>query len=88
MKQVENDTLDDLSGVTKNLGARLLDLYDEAATGINDNKTENLAKQVEIENLVQENNNLRHEVNLMVNTIEKLENFLGVRPTDRFALNN
>jgi hypothetical protein len=81
LKQVENDTLDDLSQMTKNLGARLLDLYDEAAIGINDNKTENLAKQVEIENLVMENNNLRHEINLMMNNLEKLESFLGVKPS-------
>ena len=65
-----------------------MDLYDEAAVGINDNKTENLAKQVEIENLVQENGNLRLEINILLNTIEKLENFLGVKPSERFSLHN
>ncbi len=87
LKQIENDTLDELSEITKAIGSQVLNLYDEAAIGINDNKTENLAKQVEIENLIQENNNLRHQISVLLVSVEKMENFLGVKPSDKFTLN-
>jgi hypothetical protein len=83
---MENETLDDLSNVTKTLGDTILCLYDTISTGINDNKTENLAKQQEIELLVNENNILRQEVATLMGYLEKLENFLGVKANERFVL--
>jgi hypothetical protein len=86
MNHVENETLDDLSNITKTLGDTILCLYDNISTGINDNKTENLAKQQEIEMLINENNILRQNVAMLLGHLEKLENFLGVKPTERFVL--
>jgi hypothetical protein len=86
MNHLENETLDELSNITKTLGDTILCLYDTISVGINDNKTENLAKQQEIELLVNENNILRQDVATLMNYLEKLENFLGVKPNERFIL--
>jgi hypothetical protein len=86
MNHLENETLDDLSTCTKSIGDTILCLYDNISTGINDNKCENLAKQQEIEMLINENNILRQEVATVLNYLEKLENFLGVKPNERFVL--
>jgi hypothetical protein len=83
---MENETLDELSTITKTLGDTILCLYDNASTGINDNKTENLAKQQEIEMLVLENNKLRQDIATLLNFVERTENLLGVKPNDKFVL--
>jgi hypothetical protein len=81
---IDEGTKEGLSNVTKEIGNKIIQAYDNAGELINQQRCENLKLQLEIANLIKEKNTLRHEVKNMVNAVKRLETLLGVEVDPRF----
>ena len=68
----------ELSNIAKDISNKVIYIYDNLVTAINEQRCENLKLQLEISNITKEKNNLRHEVDLLTEAVRKLEVSLGV----------
>ena len=68
----------ELSNIAKDISNKIIYIYDNLVTAINEQRCENLKLQLEISNITKEKNNLRHEVELLTEAVRKLEVSLGV----------
>ena len=68
----------ELSNIAKDISNKVIYIYDNLVTAINEQRCENLKLQLEISNITKEKNNLRHEVELLTEAVRKLEVSLGV----------
>ena len=68
----------ELSNIAKDISNKVVFIYDNLVTAINEQRCENLKLQLEISNITKEKNNLRHEVELLTEAVRKLEVSLGV----------
>ena len=68
----------ELSNIAKDISNKVIYIYDNLVTAINEQRCENLKLQLEISNITKEKNNLRHEVKLLTEAVRKLEVSLGV----------
>ena len=68
----------ELSNIAKDISNKVVYIYDNLVTSINEQRCENLKLQLEISNITKEKNNLRHEVELLTEAVRKLEVSLGV----------
>ena len=84
LKNIHENFSEDLSNITKEFGSKMLSDYDNFAAAINEQKCENLRMQEEIYTLMSEKNNLKHEIKLLINSLNRVENFLGVKPDTKF----
>ena len=76
----------ELSNIAKDISNKIIYIYDNLVTAINEQRCENLKLQLEISKITQEKNNLRNEVELLTEAVRKLEVSLGVeesRPFER-----
>ena len=74
----------ELSNIAKDISNKIVYIYDNLVTAINEQRCENLKLQLEISKLTKEKNNLRHEVELLTEAIRKLEISLGVEQSSTF----
>ncbi len=75
---------EELSAVTKEIGNKIIFIYDNLASSINDQRCLNLHFQMEIANLTKEKNSLRHQVKNLTVSVKKMETILGVDPDPKF----
>lgn len=68
----------ELSNITKDLSNRIVYIYDNLCTCINEQRSENLKLQIEIIKATKEKNEIRHEVELLTEAVRKMEVSLGV----------
>ena len=68
----------ELSNIAKDISNKIVYIYDNLVTAINEQRCENLKLQLEISKITKEKNNLRHEVKLLTEAVRKLEVSLGV----------
>ena len=73
-----------MSEITKEIGNKILNFYEEKANKINEQRSENLKLQQELSKLIKEKNFLQHEVRNLVSALRSLEDFLGVDPSSTF----
>ena len=74
----------ELSNIAKDISNKVIYIYDNLVTAINEQRCENLKLQLEISNITKEKNNLRHEVDLLTEAVRKLEVSLGVDQSPPF----
>ena len=74
----------ELSNIAKDISNKIIYIYDNLVTAINEQRCENLKLQLEISNITKEKNNLRHEVELLTEAVRKLEVSLGVEQNPPF----
>ncbi len=74
----------ELSNIAKDISNKVVYIYDNLVTAINEQRCENLKLQLEISNITKEKNNLRHEVELLTEAVRKLEVSLGVDQSPPF----
>jgi hypothetical protein len=74
----------ELSNIAKDISNKVIYIYDNLVTAINEQRCENLKLQLEISNITKEKNNLRHEVELLTDAVRKLEVSLGVDQSPPF----
>ena len=74
----------ELSNIAKDISNKVIYIYDNLVTAINEQRCENLKLQLEISNITKEKNNLRHEVELLTEAVRKLEVSLGVEQSPPF----
>ena len=74
----------ELSNIAKDISNKVIYIYDNLVTAINEQRCENLKLQLEISNITKEKNNLRHEVELLTDAVRKLEVSLGVDQSTPF----
>ena len=74
----------ELSNIAKDISNKIVYIYDNLVTAINEQRCENLKLQLEISNITKEKNNLRHEVELLTEAVRKLEVSLGVEQSPSF----
>ena len=74
----------ELSNIAKDISNKVIYIYDNLVTAINEQRCENLKLQLEISNITKEKNNLRHEVELLTEAVRKLEVALGVEQSPPF----
>ena len=68
----------ELSNIAKDVSNKIVYIYDNLVTAINEQRCENLKLQLEVTKITKEKNNLRHEVELLTEAVRKLEVSLGV----------
>ena len=68
----------ELSNIAKDISNKIVYIYDNLVTAINEQRCENLKLQLEITKMTKEKNNLRNEVELLTEAVRKLEASLGV----------
>ena len=74
----------ELSNIAKDISNKVIYIYDNLVTAINEQRCENLKLQLEISKITKEKNNLRHEVELLTEAVRKLEVSLGVEQSPPF----
>ena len=74
----------ELSNIAKDISNKIVYIYDNLVTAINEQRSENLKLQLEISNMTKEKNSLRHEVELLTEAVRKLEVSLGVEQSPPF----
>ena len=74
----------ELSNIAKDISNKIVYIYDNLVTAINEQRCENLKLQLEISKISKEKNNLRHEVELLTEAVRKLEVSLGVEQNQPF----
>ena len=74
----------ELSNIAKDISNKIVYIYDNLVTAINEQRCENLKLQLEISKITKEKNNLRHEVELLTEAVRKLEVSLGVDQSPPF----
>ena len=74
----------ELSNIAKDISNKIIYIYDNLVTAINEQRCENLKLQLEISKITQEKNNLRNEVELLTEAVRKLEVSLGVEQSGAF----
>ena len=74
----------ELSNIAKDISNKIVYIYDNLVTAINEQRCENLKLQLEISKITKEKNNLRHEVELLTEAVRKLEVSLGVEQNPPF----
>ena len=74
----------ELSNITKDLSNKIVYIYDNLVTHINQQRSENLKLEIELAKATKEKNEIRHEVEILTETIRKLEVALGVQPDPAF----
>ena len=84
LKHIQENFNEYLSKIAKEFGSMMLSDYDNFAAAINEQKCENLRMQEEIYTLNSEKNYLKHERKLLINSVNRLENLLGVKPDPKF----
>ena len=67
----------ELSNIAKDISNKIVYIYDNLVTAINEQRCENLKLQLEISKIYKEKNNLRHEVDLLTEAVRKIEIVLG-----------
>ena len=77
----------ELSNIAKDISNKIVYIYDNLVTAINEQRSENLKLQLEISNMTKEKNSLRHEVELLKVAVRKLEVSLGVEQSPPFEKN-
>lgn len=78
LKNSEEDNKDDISNTTKEVANKIVYIYDNLCTAINEQRCENLKLQLELTNLTKEKNSLRYDVDTLTESVRLLENVLGV----------
>ena len=73
-----------MSNIAKDISNKIIYIYDNLVTAINEQRCENLKLQLEISKITQEKNNLRNEVELLTEAVRKLEVSLGVEESKPF----
>ena len=74
----------ELSNIAKDISNKIVYIYDNLVTAINQQRCENLKLQLEITKMTKEKNNLRNEVELLTEAVRKLEVSLGVNESRPF----
>lgn len=74
----------ELSNITKDLSNKIVYIYDNLVTSINEQRSENLKLEVELAKATKEKNEIRHEVELLTEAVRKLEVALGVPQDNAF----
>ena len=74
----------ELINIAKDISNKIVYIYDNLVTAINEQRCENLKLQLEISKITKEKNNLRHEVELLTEAVRKLEVSLGVEQSPPF----
>ena len=74
----------ELSNIAKDLSNKIVYIYDNLVTCINEQRSENLKLQLELAKASKEKNELKHEVELLTEAVRKLEVALGVEPDGAF----
>ena len=74
----------ELSNIAKDISNKIVYIYDNLVTAINEQRCENLKLQLEITKMTKEKNNLRNEVELLTEAVRKLEVSLGVEESRPF----
>ena len=74
----------DLSNIAKDISNKIVYIYDNLVTAINEQRCENLKLQLEITKMTKEKNHLRNEVELLTEAVRKLEVSLGVEESRPF----
>jgi hypothetical protein len=75
---------EDLSEIAKDIGNKIIFLYDNISTLINEQRSMNLLLQTEMSNVNKENANLKCEIKNVAMQIKKIETFLGVDADPKF----
>lgn len=84
INNIDETCRENLSAITKEIGNKILFMYDNLASSINEQRCINLHIQSEIANMTKEKNSLRHDIKNVAISIKKLETFLGVDPDPKF----
>ena len=84
VNRIDEASREDLSSITKDIGNKIIFLYDNLADGINQQRSLNLFLQTELVNLQMDNNTLSHEIKNLTIKIKKMETFLGVETDLKF----
>ena len=74
----------ELSNIAKDLSNKIVYIYDNLVTCINEQRSENLKLQLELAKASKEKNELKHEVELLTEAVRKLEVVLGVDQDNAF----
>ena len=74
----------ELSNIAKDISNKIVYIYDNLVTAINEQRCENLKLQLEISKITKEKNSLRHDVELLTEAVRKLEVSLGVEQSPPF----
>ena len=74
----------ELSNIAKDISNKIVYIYDNLVTAINDQRCQNLKLQIELSKASKEKNNLKHEVEMLTEAVRKLEVSLGVDQSTPF----
>jgi hypothetical protein len=74
----------ELSNIAKDLSNKIVYIYDNLVTLINDQRSENLKLQLELAKATKEKNDIKHEVEVLTEAVRKLEVSLGVEQSGAF----
>jgi hypothetical protein len=84
ISNLDESSREDLSAVTKDIGNKIIFMYDNLATSINEQRCLNLHFNMEITNMNKEKNTLRHEIKNLTLSIKNMETLLGVDSDPKF----
>jgi hypothetical protein len=74
----------ELSNIAKDLSNKIVYIYDNLVTLINEQRSENLKLQLELAKATKEKNDIKHEVEVLTEAVRKLEVALGVEQSGAF----
>ncbi len=84
LNSIDEIAREDMSEVTKEIGNKIIFMYDNIAVLINEQRSINLLLQTEMTTLNKENSGLKHEIKNVALHIKKMETFLGVDADPKF----
>jgi hypothetical protein len=84
INNIDDKSRENLSNVTKEIGNKIIFIYDNLAAAINDQRCENLRLHSEIGTITKERNSLKNEIKNLAYAIKRIEVFMGVDPDAKF----
>lgn len=74
----------ELSNIAKDISNKIVYIYDNLVTAINEQRTEHLKLELELSKALKEKSDIKHEVDLLTEAVRKLEVALGVDKNNAF----
>lgn len=84
LNNIDESTREDLTEITKDVGNKIIFMYDSMSVLINEQRSINLLLQTELSSMTKENAGLKHEIRNVAMKLKKLETFMGVDADSKF----
>ena len=84
LNSIDESSREDLTEITKDVGNKIIFMYDNMSVLINEQRSLNLLIQTELSGMTKENAGLKHEIRNVAMHLKKIETFLGVDADPKF----